>query len=214
MTTLGNSGSGLCGLLGIRYFLVPPVHRDSLGIPESLPDTGARPLLIPQELAQVPLADADLTTQAKLVSVVRVHFGKGLRGAVHGSRQDIPSEKLVKRETPASCHAVPVSPTKKTRIAEIGPLIAKARKALGLTQVEIYKKLKISQSSLSKLENGRVGLESEDMLALLGLLAERGIDVTGFIFRRDTDEPIKPRDEQTALLQRVAALERRAGGTK
>lgn len=184
------------------------MHGDALLLPKETTDPGSGRLLRAQELAQVTLGDADLPAQAPLVSPIRVHFGNRLRCSVH-SAQDIPSEKLVKRETRPPCQAVPVSPTKKNQISEIGSRIKRARDALVLTQEDILRSLGIPQPKLSKLENGHTGLRTNDMVALLTFLSERGVDVEGFILRRDTDEPLRASEPQTALVRRLAALEKK-----
>lgn len=48
----------------------------------------------------------------------------------------------------------------------IGPLIAEARKALGMTQVELAKASGYTQSSISRTESGKCGTTFETLNAL------------------------------------------------
>lgn len=72
-------------------------------------------------------------------------------------------------------------------LPEIGRRIGEARDELGLTQKELAKQAKIRAEALSRLENGRRGLDSAGLARLLIAAAEVGISM-GYVLRGTGDK--------------------------
>ncbi len=89
---------------------------------------------------------------------------------------------------------------------DIGPRFRIAREALNLTQVEITEPLGISPTALSRFESGQRGIQSDRMLALLRLGAERGMNVDGFVLRGH-GEPVRAGTEAEMLERILKAVE-------
>lgn len=95
-----------------------------------------------------------------------------------------------------------------TDAREIGPRFKQARNALKLTQAHLCDPIGISPTALSRFEKGRRGIQSDKLLALLRLGAEKGMNIDGFVLRGQ-GEPIRSGSESEMLSRILAAVEAR-----
>lgn len=58
------------------------------------------------------------------------------------------------------------------KIKKLGEMLYKSRKSRGLTQVDVAKRLKISQPHISKIENGVAGMTLEDGVKVLTFIGQ------------------------------------------
>jgi transcriptional regulator with XRE-family HTH domain len=86
-------------------------------------------------------------------------------------------------------------------VKEIGPRFRVARKRLGLTQTDFCAPLDLSETALSRFETGKRGIQSDKLLALLRIAAERGMNVDGFVLRGQ-GEPVRAGSE-SEMLERI-----------
>lgn len=96
-------------------------------------------------------------------------------------------------------------------VKDIGPRFRIARKKLGLTQAEFCEPIGISETALSRFETGKRGIQSDKMLALLTIAAERGMNVDGFVLRGH-GEPVRAGTENEMLERILKAVEDKRAG--
>jgi transcriptional regulator with XRE-family HTH domain len=96
-----------------------------------------------------------------------------------------------------------------TTVKDIGPRFRIARKLLKLTQADFCEPIGISETALSRFETGKRGIQSDKMLALLTLAAERGMNVDGYILR-GRGEPIRAGSESEMLERILRAVEEKS----
>jgi transcriptional regulator with XRE-family HTH domain len=97
----------------------------------------------------------------------------------------MPSRQLVKRTYPKRWQAPDMS-----LMADVGARFRIARKALKLTQEELAKQLNVEQTSISRFEGGKRGLETPVLLGLFRIAAEAGMNIDGYVLR-GVGEPIR-----------------------